>query len=97
MKKFSDFAEKENHIIEGDKIKIAEVLNQEILVTKFRILDSKYKDNGSECLQLQVEINNEQRVIFTGSKVLIKQAKKYEEHIPFLATIKQIDRYYTFT
>lgn len=96
-KRFSDFAEEDNHIIEGDKIKIAEVLNEEVLVTNYRIIDSKYDNNNSDCLQLQIELNNEKRVIFTGSKVLIKQIKKYEEHIPFITTIKQVDRYYTFS
>lgn len=97
MEQFSDFADDNNHIIEGDKIKIAKVLNHEIILTNYRILDSKYQNNNTECLQLQIEIEDEKRVIFTGSKVLIKQIKKYEEHIPFMTTIKQVDRYYTFS
>lgn len=33
----------------------------------------------------------------TGSKVLIKQIKKYKGQIPFVATIKQVWMYYAFT
>lgn len=94
---FSDFAEEESEIIEGDKIKIAEVLNQDIIVTNYRILDSKFSNANSECLQLQFQLNEEKRVIFTGSKVLIRQIKKYQEHIPFSTTIKKINKYYSFT
>jgi len=97
MKKFSDFAEEENEIIEGDKIKITEILNQEITVTEYRMLDSKFNNANSECLQLQFQLNEEKRVIFTGSKVLIKQIEKYSDKIPFLTTIKQINKYYSFT
>lgn len=41
--KFSDFAE-ENVGLEGDKKKIDEILNNEILVLGYRIGRSRYKD-----------------------------------------------------
>lgn len=31
------------------------------------------------------------------SVILIEQIEKYKDEIPFLATIKQIDKYYTFS
>jgi len=36
-------------------------------------------------------------VLFTGSDVLIEQMEKYGDQIPFAATIKKIDRYYTLS
>ena len=48
-------------------------------------------------LLLQLEIENKHRVLFTGSDVLIEQMEKYGEQIPFLATIKKIDRFYTLS
>jgi hypothetical protein len=36
-------------------------------------------------------------VVFTGSDVLIGQVEKYADQIPFLTTIKKINRYYTMT
>jgi hypothetical protein len=36
-------------------------------------------------------------VLFTGSSVLIEQMEKYKDEVPFLTTIKKVDRYYTFS
>lgn len=93
-KRFSDFAEEES-FLDGEKFRIDEILNKEILVTDYKIKDSKYND--SKCLKLQFEIDNEKHIIFTGSNVLIDQVKKYEDEMPFLTMIKKINKYYTFT
>ena len=41
-KRFSDFAE-EDGPLEGDKIRIDSILNQEILITGHKVKKSKYK------------------------------------------------------
>ena len=43
-----------------------------------------------------VEINGENRVVFTGSNVLIEQAQKYSDHMPFSAKITMVDKYFSF-
>jgi hypothetical protein len=48
-------------------------------------------------LSLQIEINGEKFVIFTGSRVLAEQVEKYKDKIPFLAKIVKIDRYYSLS
>lgn len=96
-KKFSDFA-KEPILLDGSKIKIEEVLNKEILITGSKIQESKFnKSNNPKCLTIQIMIDNTKYVIFTGSNVLIDQIERYKNEIPFLATIKKVDKYYTFT
>lgn len=96
-KKFNDFA-KEPKLLDGSKIKIEAIVNKEILVIGYKITESKFgKDNNSKCLTIQFEIDGDKHIIFTGSNVLIDQIEKYKDEIPFLSTIKQIDRYYTFT
>ncbi len=97
MKRFSDFAQDET--LDGDKTRIEDVLNTEITVLNYRIKNSKYteKNHSGKCLTLQIEVDGNWFVIFTGSDVLIEQASKYGEEMPFLATIKKIDKYYTFT
>lgn len=95
MKRFSDFAQEEP-VIEGSKAKMKEILDKEIEVLGYKLSSSKYK-HGEECLTLQFEIDGKKHIVFTGSSVLIEQCKKYKNEIPFLATIKQIDKYYTFT
>lgn len=97
MKRFCDFAEHPN-IIDGDKIKIDDALNQEVTVIGCRITATKYDKNKSgKCLTLQILIGEQKRVVFTGSDIMIEQMQKYEDQIPFTATIKKINRYYTLT
>jgi len=93
--RFSDFAE-ETKAFDGNKKKIDDILNQEILVLDFKIKASK-KRQDSLYATIQFKIDSINYIVFTGSNVLIDQLKKYKENLPFHATIKKIDRYYTFT
>lgn len=86
--KFSDFSEEEAGL-EGDKKKIEDILNKEILVVGYRIGKSKYRDK--DYLTLQFENGGNKYVVFTGSEVLTKQAQKYEEKMPFHTTIKKLN------
>jgi len=97
IKRFSNFSE-EYIPLEGNKVKIDSMLNQEVLVTGYNIKRSKYiKEDNDKCLTIQFEINDVKKIIFTGSNVLIEQIEKYKNEIPFIAIIKKIDRYYTFS
>ena len=95
MKRFSDFA-KEEKPLDGEKIKIDDLLNKEVIVKDFKIAKSKYEGKG-DYMTLQVEENGETRVSFTGSSVLINQCKKYQDEMPFQTVIKKVERYYTFS
>jgi hypothetical protein len=92
--RFGDFAEEQ--AFDGDKIQLDEILNKEILVTGYKIKDSHQK-KGTQYLTIHFELAGEKHVAFTGSMVLMDQLKKYESHLPFLATIKKINRHYTFS
>ncbi|SDB04147.1 hypothetical protein SAMN05660653_00194 [Desulfonatronum thiosulfatophilum] len=93
--RFSDFAT-EARPLDGEKIKIDDVVNLEVLVTGHSIKTSKYKKNVSGLfLTIQFEREEARYICFTGSDVLIEQFQKYGDKIPFRATIKKIDRYYT--
>lgn len=97
MKHFADFAE-DPYILDGEKIRLDDVLNQELQVLGFSVKASKYSKNKSgNYLTLQVQINEVKRVVFTGSDVLIGQLEKYSDHLPFVATIKKVDRFYTLS
>jgi hypothetical protein len=95
VKRFGDFA-KEYNPLDGAKLKIDDILNKEILVTAIRLKPSKF-NKIPDFLTIQFELNGERYVCFTGSLVLAEQAKKYEKELPFAATVKKIDKYYTFT
>lgn len=92
--KFSDFADE--HPLSGDKIRLEDVLNKPLIVKAYQIAESK-KQEGKDYLTLQVELDGEERVIFTGGTVLIKQIQRYASELPFEATIKRINKYFTFT
>jgi hypothetical protein len=97
VKRFSDFA-KEPAPLDGDKIRIDDIVNKEIIVTGCNIKKSKYSKNASgKYLTLQFKIDEATRVTFTGSDVLIGQMERYESEIPFVSTIKKINRYYTLS
>ena len=97
MHKFSEFAEESN--LYGQKMKIGDILGQEIAVKNYRITGSRYSDKreGKRCLTLQFTLNAEPHVLFTGSEVLIEQIERYKDKLPFLATIQRIDKFYSFT
>lgn len=100
MKRFSDFAE-EPSPLEGEKVRLDDVLNREIVITGCHIKNSKYDKNKSgKYLTLQFETAEKPGIInilFTGSDVLIGQIERYEAEIPFAATIKKVNRYYTLS
>jgi hypothetical protein len=98
MKKFSDFAEIQ--ALEGEKLRLDDVLNKPVIITAQRITASKYSKNESGkylTLQFHFPDDNEIKILFTGSDVLISQVEDYKDEIPFEATIKKINRYYTLT
>jgi len=92
---FADFAE-EPKTLDGDKQKIEDILNKDILVVAFKVKSSKQKkDTLYATIQFQIE--GISYIVFTGSGVLIEQLEKYEDKLPFYSKIKKIDKYYTFT
>jgi hypothetical protein len=99
MKSFKDFGIKPvQQGLTGDKIKMDRILNREIKVCDFRLEDSKYGDGKSKCLYMQIELNNNKHVVFTGSAVLmdlIQQVPKNE--FPFITTIIRESERFEFT
>lgn len=97
MKQFSDFAEEVNTLV-GDKIKIEEVLGKSIMVIGYKIGDSKYaKTEDDKVLTLQFKLDNENRILFSGSKVLLEQCEKYKSEMPFMTKIEKNNKFYTFS
>jgi hypothetical protein len=58
---------------------------------------NKSKHFKGDYISLQIEIDDEKFVVFTGSTVLAEQLEKYEERMPFIAKIVKIDRYYSLS
>lgn len=97
--KFGDFAE-EPGTLEGDKLKLDDILNQEILIVGHRISQSKYDRNESGkylAMQYHVRGRDGMNVTFTGSDVLIRQMEKYADRVPFMTVIRKKNRHYEMT
>ena len=87
-----------NTAVIGDKIKIEDVLSKKIEVISYKINDSKYKKKDNDkVLTLQFKLNGEDRILFTGSNVLMEQIETYKDELPFLAKIEKVNKFYTFT
>jgi hypothetical protein len=93
--KFSDFAE-EPKKLDGEKVSIDSILNKEILILGYKIGMSKFKENANYTT-VQFSMGGSNHVFFTGSAVLAEQIKKYDDKIPFTATVQKINRYYSLT
>jgi hypothetical protein len=98
--RFSDFAEPDDYL-DGSKMKVEDVLNRALLVRDFRIAPSKYKQSNSEdYLTIQFEFTDKpdvRYVLMTGSTVLMKTLEQYKDKLPFITTIRKVDRFYKFT
>jgi hypothetical protein len=101
MNRFNEFNIKfTSRAFEGDKIKVSRILNKEITVHDYKIEDSKvFKDRGTgKCLYLQISLNNEKHVVFTGASALIEMIQQVpKEGFPFLSTIVQENERYKFS
>lgn len=98
MKQFSDISHEESRL-EGDKVKIDDVLNQTIVIHNFTLSQSKFSKNKSgQYATVQFSFpDQEKKVFFSGSDVIIEQLQRYKTDMPFLVQIKKINKYYTFS
>jgi len=100
MKKFNEFGIKLTvKTFIGDKIKISRILNREIVVHDYKIVDSKYTESGSgKCLYLQISMGETKYVVFSGSTGLMEQIQAVPaEGFPFTTTIVEMDDRYEFS
>jgi len=103
MNRFSQFNIKTTKKgFEGDKIKMARIINREIVVHHFKIEDSKvqsFKEKGTgKCLHLQISFNNEMHIVFTSSGGLIEAITQVPENqFPFTTNIIEENDRFKFT
>lgn len=100
MKQFSKLGIKPSEQgFTGDKIKISRILNKVITVKAYKIVASKFTDNGNgKCLYLHIQNGNNENVVFTGSSTLMEQIEQVNKSdFPFEATIINNNDRYEFT
>lgn len=92
---FSDFAQSRMPM-PGIKKRIGQIIDKEIMIVDFRVMDSKHRQN-SKCLQIQFVLDGEVCVAFTGSVVLLDQIQFSKDKIPFKTKINRNDNYFTLS
>ncbi|MEA1957605.1 MAG: hypothetical protein U9N01_04540 [Euryarchaeota archaeon] len=92
---FSDFADAEDTPLSGEKRKIADILDREILIMNFQIKKSKIKDGNYATIQFQN--GGTEYVVFTASGRLMKQLEQSKDKMPFFTTIIQEYKYFTMS
>ena len=92
---FKDFADpdEDEDPLDGEKKKITEILNKEILILNFNIRKSKIKEG--HYVIIQFELDNEKHVIFTTATRLLKKLERHKDKMPYYATIIQKFNYFT--
>jgi len=98
QKRFSELGIKyETENLLGDKIKIAKIIGKEIIVKAYKLTKSKY-ENTDYCLMIQIELNGESKVVFTGSTALKAQIEQVnKDDFPFATIIQSVNETYQFT
>lgn len=83
----------------GDKIEMRDVLDTEVTVCNFSIVESKYTEKGNgKCLRLQLKVEDRDRVLFTGSGVLMETLDLIpKDKFPFTTKIIKKNRRFEFT
>lgn len=94
-KRFSDFAKSEDGHLEGEKLKVGDILGKEILLKNFSV--SKSKHYSGDYATIQFELNGKLQVVFVSSKVIIEQLQKYQSELPFIVVIIKIGKYYSLS
>lgn len=99
---YPKYCEFENdEFLKGDKVKIEEILNKEVLITGIKKEPSKVKKgetyNKIQVITEYIDDVPQYKIFFTTSQVLERQIMKYKSKLPFCAVIIKQNNYYTLT
>lgn len=100
MNQFKDFGIKQPlPQYAGDQIKMSKVLNKQIIIHRYRIEESKFKDKGNgKRLDMQIEMNATLYIVWTSSVVLQETIKQIPAaNFPFTTTIVLENERFEFT
>jgi len=96
MKDFAEFGITVKKSFVGTKIYIESILEKAIIIEFFDIRPSR-KNDGSECLYMQIRLEGVDHVVFSSSTFLMDTLRKLEEtDFPFQAKIIRVNRHFEF-
>ena len=74
-------------------IAVEVVEGKEILLGGFEFFDTQWGD----AMKITAELDGETVIILSWSKVLVKQAHRLETHLPLMARIDRVKKYWKFS
>lgn len=81
----------------GESISLEKLLDTNIILLDY-IIKPSTKKTGTNCLYLQIEHDDQKRVVFTGSEFLIDLARMIDrKDLPIQTKIVKVNRHYEFT
>ena len=94
---FRDFTDpdEDEDPLDGEKLKIVDIINKEILILNFNIRKSKIKEGNYVIIQF--ELDDEKHVVFTTATRLMKKLERHKEKMPYHVTIIRKYKYYTMS
>jgi hypothetical protein len=96
MKSFSEQGVTSKRSFVGNKIYIESILEKHIIIEFFDIRPSR-KNDGTDCLHMQIKLDQVDHVVFSSSTFLMNQLKQLkDDDFPFTAKIVKINRHYEF-
>lgn len=99
MKNFKDFGIKvQSKNFEGEKISIKRILNKKVIIDDYKIENSKFDKGSGKCLWMQITVEGNKRVVFTGSTFLMQVIEQIpKSDFPFETTIEEDNGGFKFT
>ena len=94
---FRDFADpdEDEDPLDGEKKKIVDIINKEILILNFNIRKSKIKEGNYAIIQFELE--DKKHVIFTTATRVLKRLERHKEKMPYHVIIIRKFNYYTMS
>lgn len=90
----------------GEKVAIAEIVNKNIVLKNYKIIESKYKNQTKTCGMYQFSFvkSRDQNIydlpdyiFISGSRILQDQMEKYSAYLPFYTKLVFVkNKYYSF-
>lgn len=84
---------------QGEKISIHALFDREITIHAYRISPARFNtERTDKYLQMQISIDDQKRVVFTTSKVMMDIIEQIpSQDFPFVTTLIKKDQRYEFT
>jgi len=69
-------------VLEGERVDKADLLNKEIVITKFTEIPSRFEGRDKFLLIEAIDVESKKKVVFTGASVIDKKLQQLKDKLP---------------